>query len=106
MCDSLYKTKRSMDGNLVATINTLFGMLIDSVPTRVAYGFGEGGVIYNFFYLSENGIKCGETWSPENKSLLGDVIQICDSLMLYAQGRCVDLRALQDSINLICKRIE
>ena len=48
------------------------------------------GVTYYFGTTNKNGkIKIGETWSPNEKSLLGNLIKICDNI--YSLGNGNDL---------------
>lgn len=48
------------------------------------------GVTYYFGTTNKNGeIKNGETWSPNEKSLLGNLIKICDNI--YSLGNGNDL---------------
>lgn len=104
--DSLISKKREINEYLVVEIETLFKMLMDSVSTKNAYGVVEGGIIYNFFYSSEGTVSCVEAWSPNTNSLLYEVIQICDNLMLYAQGEDITLRDLCHKAKFIIKQIE
>lgn len=103
--DSLISKKREINEDLVVEINTLFKRLMDSVTTKSAYGLGEGGVIYNFFYSSEGTVSCVEAWSPSNNPL-NEVIQVCDNLMQYAQGEDIKLRDLRHKVKFIIKQIE
>ncbi len=89
--------------DFISSMDTLFRILTDSVSGVEAIGYGEDGVTYSFKYKSGDVVKCGEAWSPEDNSLLGDVVQICDNLILYAQGKNVDLDDLLDCIDLICR---
>ncbi len=103
--DSVYIKKRRIDEELVAEIDTLFKLLIDTALTKNAYGYGEGGDTYNLFYNSEGIVKCGEAWTPVTNSLLNEVIQVCDSLMRYAQGEGLKLRDLHCKVKSIIKQL-
>ena len=49
---------------------------------------GRDGVTYYFATTDNNGtIKIGETWSPDDKSLLGNLIKICDNIYSLGNGR-------------------
>lgn len=96
---------KNINFNLISSIDTLFRILTDSVSGVEAIGYGEDGVTYCFKYKSRDVVKCGEAWSPAENSLLDDVIQICDNLILYAQGKNVDLDYLVCCIDMICREL-
>lgn len=104
--DSIFCKKREIKEDLVIEISTLFKILIGSVSAKNAYGVGEGGITYNFFYSSEGTIRCGEVATHSKNSLLNEVIQVCDNLMQYAQGEDIKLRDLCHKVKFIIKQIE
>ena len=92
--------ERTIDETFALKIDSLFKIFIDQVPEkRIFRGRGLDGETYQF-HRQENGIvKCGETWSPYEKSILGELVSICDLIMEYSIGKDIDIGNISKRID-------
>lgn len=90
---------RNINRKLALKIDALFNVFIDSLSDRNALGIGEDGISYIFIRKSKNGVKCGETWSPNETSPLGELVYICKVLTEYVKGEDVEVVKIQKIIN-------
>ena len=92
--------ERTIDETFALKIDSLFKIFINQVPEeRIFCGRGLDGETYQF-HRQENGVvKCGETWSPYEKSILGELVSICDLVMEYAIGKDIDMENLSKRID-------
>lgn len=101
--DSLFIKRRNIDSRLVSSVANLFKLLTDSITPQHTIGDLDG-TDYIFMYNSNGTIRCGQTWSPGEKNILGEVVQICDDLMLFAKGKEIELLDLEEKINFANKQ--
>lgn len=81
----LISNKTELTNNLYFKIIELFKILEEQTKKPENDLMGLDGVTYYFATTDKNGeIKIGETWSPNDKSLLGKLVKICDNL--YSLG--------------------
>lgn len=98
---------KKISDNLVTNIDTLFKILTDSVKIRgTSLPSGFDGITYQFIRKTNEGCICGETWSPENDTPLGELIQICNALMKYAKGDDINIDALNRRIIYLYDKVE
>ena len=76
-------SRTEINNDLYLKIGELFELLAAQTKKHEKPNGGLDGVSYYFSTTDRNGeIIIGETWSPNKKSLLGKLVQICDSLHL------------------------
>ena len=81
----LISNKTELTNNLYFKIIELFKILEEQTKKPENDLLGFDGVTYYFATTDKNDeIKIGETWSPNDKSLLGRLVKICDNL--YSLG--------------------
>ena len=98
--------KRNIDKNLALQVDALFKLFTDSIASRKALGLGEDGVTFYFKRQTKEGVKCGETWSPETSSPLGELVYICKVLIDYTKGENVKLIEIEKRINHLSNKIK
>lgn len=101
--DSSYIKRRTIESRLASSLTNLFKLLTDSITAQHTFG-GLDGTDYVFMYNSNGTIRCGQTWPPGEKTLLGEVIQICDDLMHFAKGKEIELLDLEERIKIAIKQ--
>ena len=64
---------------------------------------GLDGLTYYFASTDKNGqIKIGETWSPDDNSLFGRLVKICDNIYSLGNGNNISqMETLKDIDKLI-----
>ena len=83
----LISNKTELSKDLYLKIIDLFKLLEEQTKKQEHNLMGRDGVTYYFATTDNNGIiKIGETWSPGNKSLLGNLIKICDNMYSLGNG--------------------
>ena len=86
----LISNKTELTNDLYFKIVDLFKLLEEQTKKPEDDLMGLDGVTYYFATTDKNGqIKIGETWSPNEKSLLGRLVKICDNI--YSLGNGNDL---------------
>ncbi len=90
---------RNINKKLALKIDALFNVYTDSLSDGNALGIGEDDTSYIFIRKSKNEVKCGETWSPNKSSPLGELIYICEILTEYVKGKDDELIKVQEMIN-------
>lgn len=83
-------SKTELTNDLYLKIVDLFKNLEEQTKKSENDLMGLDGVTYYFATTDNSGqIKIGETWSPDDKTLLGRLIKICDNV--YSLGNCNNL---------------
>ncbi len=83
----LISNKTEISNDLYLKIVDLFKLLEEQTKKPKKDLIGFDGVTYNFATTDQNGeIKIGETWSPNEKSLLGKLVEICDNIYSLGNG--------------------
>jgi len=94
--------KTEINNDLYLKIGELFELLANQTKVYEKDRFGFDGVTYYFTTTEENGeIKIGETWSPNEKSLLGRLVKICNNLYLVGVGNNIDQMKILKEITVL-----
>jgi len=84
----LISNKTELTNDLYLKIVDLFKLLEEQTKDTEGDLMGVDGVTYYFATTDKNGqIKIGETWSPNENSLLGRLVIICDSIYALGNGK-------------------
>ncbi len=84
----ILSSKAELTDNLYLKIVDLFELIEEQTKEPKDDLMGLDGVTYFFATTNKNGqIKTGETWSPEDNSLLGRLVMICDSVYALGSGK-------------------
>lgn len=97
---------RDIDTKLLQEIESLFKSLINNAQNKSPFMAGLDGVTYNFLYNTNDVIKCVETCYIDNNSIMDEIIQIVDTLMLYAKDKDYHASPIEERIKSLCMRIE
>ena len=104
--DSINYYCRDIDTKLLQKIESLFKILINSAQNKSPFMAGLDGVNYNFLYNTNDVIKCAETDYIDNNSIIDEIIQLTDTLMLYAKDKDSNASHIEERIKSLCLRIE
>lgn len=104
--DSINYYCRDIDTKLLQKIESLFKILINSAQNKSPFMAGLDGVNYNFLYNTNDVIKCAETDYIDNNSIIDEIIQLTDTLMLYAKDKDSNASPIEERIKSLCIRIE
>ncbi|RYD96163.1 MAG: hypothetical protein EOP54_14390 [Sphingobacteriales bacterium] len=110
----LRSSKVELNNDLYTKIVELFELLTEQTkkPKDELAGIGVDGVTYYFATTDKNGtINIGETWSPDDDSLLERLVQICDNIYSLGNGYNVSQTDLLKDIdrllnNLLLSNVE
>ncbi|GAB5465207.1 MAG: hypothetical protein Kapaf2KO_06430 [Candidatus Kapaibacteriales bacterium] len=92
--------KAEINDDLYNKIVELFQLLAEQTEEQEDMILGQDGTTYYFTTTDVNGnIKNGETWSPENFSLLGRLTLVCDRIYKYGNGADWSQKELIENIN-------
>ena len=84
----LISSKTELTNELYLKIVDLFKLLEEQTKKTDTDLMGMDGVTYYFATTDKNGqIKTGETWSPNDNSLLGRLVKICDNVYSLGNGQ-------------------
>ena len=84
----LFSNKTELANDLYLKIVDLFKLLEEQTKKTENDLMGLDGVTYYFVTTDTNGqIKIGETWSPDDNSLFGRLVKICDSIYSLGNGK-------------------
>ncbi len=82
--------KREISPNVVWSLDALFTTLVQQ-PHDYGSIEGEDGTSY-YFQNKKNGVEsCASTWSPDEHSFIGQVIQLCNILSQYPKCDTISL---------------
>lgn len=91
--------RAEIDSALAFEIGMLFQMLLEQTRKPEKGMFGLDGTTYYFSAVDKNGIiKSGQTWSPDDDTLLGRLVTICDSLYQIGSGKAIGQKHLVTQI--------
>ena len=83
----LISNKTEVHNDLYLKIVDLFMILTEQTKMPESETIGFDGVTYYFSSTNKNGkIVTGETWSPNEDSLLGRLVKICDNIYSFGYG--------------------
>jgi hypothetical protein len=85
----IVSNKTELVNELYLKIVDLFKLLEEQTkkPERDLNLMRADGVTYYFATTNKNGqVKIGETWSPDDNSLLGRLVKICDNIYSLGNG--------------------
>lgn len=99
----LISNKTELFNDLYIKIVDLFKLLEEQTKKPENDVIGCDGVNYYFATTDKNGqVKTSETWSPNNNSLLGRLVKICDNIYLLGNGKSISqMETLKDIDNLL-----
>lgn len=84
----LVSNKKELPNDLYLKIVDLFKLLEEQTKTPESDLMGLDGVTYYFATTDKNGqVKIGETWSPDDNSLLERLVKICDNIYSLGNGK-------------------
>ncbi|WP_417359658.1 hypothetical protein [Galbibacter sp.] len=84
----LTSSKAELSADLYFKIIELFRLLEEQTKKPENDLMGVDGVIYYFATTDQNGhVKIGETWSPNEKAFLGNLIKVCDNIYSLGKGK-------------------
>jgi hypothetical protein len=84
----LISNKTELTNDLYIKIVDLFKLLEEQTKEPEDDLMGLDGVTYYFATTDKNGqIKIGETWSPNDSSLLGRLVMICNNVYALGNGK-------------------
>lgn len=84
----LITNKKELTNELYLKVVDLFKILEEQTKESENDLIGCDGVTYYFATTDKNGqIRIGETWSPNDNSLLGRLVEICDSVYTLGNGK-------------------
>lgn len=94
----LISNKTELLNDLYLKIVDLFKLLEEQTKNPENELMGFDGVTYYFTTTDKNGqVKIGETWSPDDNSLLGRLVKICDNIYSLGNGKSISqLETLKD----------
>ena len=94
--------KTEISNDLYLKIGELFELLANQTKVYEKDWVGLDGVTYYFATTDKKGeIKIGETWSPNEKSLLGRLVKICDNLYSVGIGNNIDQTRILKEITML-----
>ena len=94
--------KTEITDDLYLKIGELFELLANQTKVSEKDWLGFDGVTYYFATTDKNGeIKIGGTWSPNEKSLLGRLVKICDNLYSVGIGDSIDQTKILKGITVL-----
>ncbi|HBH05147.1 MAG TPA: hypothetical protein DDX92_00910 [Flavobacteriales bacterium] len=83
----LISNKTELQSSLYLRIVDLFELLEEQTKKPESDMIGLDGTTYYFASTDRNGqIKIGKTWSPDDDSLLGKLVEICDNIYSLGNG--------------------
>lgn len=99
----LISSKTELTNDLYLIIVDLFKLLEEQTKKRENDLMGFDGVTYYFATTDKNGqVKIGETWSPDDNSLLGRLVKICDNIYSLGNGKSISqMETLKDIDKLL-----
>ena len=99
----LISNKTELQNDLYLKIVDLFKLLEEQTKKPESEMMGLDGVTYYFASTDKNGqIKIGETWSPDDNSLFGRLVKICDNIYSLGNGNNISqTETLKDIDKLI-----
>ena len=94
--------KTEINNELYLKIGELFELLANQTKVPEKKQFGCDGTTYYFSTTDKNGeIKIGTTWSPEEKSLLGRLIKICNDLYFAGREKNINQKKITEEITVL-----
>lgn len=99
--------KTELTNDLYFKIVDLFKLLAEQTREQVNELVGLDGVTYYFATTDKNGqIKVGETWSPNDYTLLGRLVTICDNIYLLGNRKNISQTGILRDINNLLNELE
>ena len=96
----LVSNKTELANDLYFKIVDLFKLLEEQTKKSESILLGEDGITYYFATTDETGqVKIGETWSPNDKFLLGRLVKICDNIYSLGKGKNISQTETLKDIN-------
>jgi hypothetical protein len=94
----LISNKTELLNDLYLKIVDLFKLLEEQTKNPENELMGFDGVTYYFTTTDKNGqVKIGETWSPDDNSLLDRLVKICDNIYSLGNGKSISqMETLKD----------
>lgn len=103
----LISNKKELTNDLYLKIVDLFKLLEEQTKKSDDNLMGLDGVTYYFTTTDKNGeIKIGETWSPNEESLLGRLVKICDNVYLLGNGNSLSQSDISKDIDKLLKDLK
>ena len=99
----LISNKKELNNDLYLKIVDLYKLLEKQTKKPDNELVGADGVTYYFATTDKNGqVKIGETWSPNENSLLGGLVKICHNIYSLGNGKSISqVEILKDVEKLI-----
>ena len=96
-----------IDEVLYKTIGDLFQLLARQTKKPDSDMMGNDGTTYYFATVdTSRKLSIGETWSPNDNSLLGRLVKICDNLYLMGRGNDISQSEIQKKIKKLIADLE
>jgi len=103
----LISNKTELTNDLYLKIVDLFKLLEEQTKESGDDLMGKDGETYYFATTDKNGqIKIGETWSPNDNSLLGRLVMICDSVYALGNGKNLSQTDILKDIDKLLKDLK
>ncbi len=99
----LISNKTELQNDLYLKIVEFFKLLEEQTKKPESNMMGKDGVTYYFATTDKNGeVKIGKTWSPNDNSLLGRLVKICNNIYSLGNGNNISqTEVLKDIYKLI-----
>lgn len=93
--------------SLYKTLGEIFQLVTKQVQDMDGNASGLDGVFYIFSSTDAKGkVMMGEKWSPEEGTLMGKLVQVCQSAYLLAQGKNISEVALAEEANAFLNALQ
>jgi hypothetical protein len=104
----VFKKAIEIDSELGLAYDILFHKVTEIAMSKSSYiGVGEDGVSYYFYRRSEySDIACGECWSPEQGTLLFELVNLCEVLVNSTNINSLNTSTLKNRIYLLLQKME
>lgn len=103
----LISNKTELTNDLCIKIVDLFRLLEEQTKKPEDDLMGFDGVTYYFATTNKNGeIKIGETWSPNEKSLLGRLVKICNNVYSLGNGNNLSQSDISNEIDKLINELK
>ena len=103
----LISNKTELQNDLYLKIVDLFKLLEEQTKKPESDMMGLDGVTYYFATTNKNGqVKTGETWSPNDNSLLDRLVKICDNIYSLGNGNNISQTELLKDIDKLINELK
>jgi len=101
------KSKAEINNDLYLKVGELFELLAEQTKEPDEEIYGLDGVTYYFATTDKNGkVKIGETWSPDENSLLDRLVDICSTLYLIGNKKDITQTDILQKIDKLINELK